>query len=56
MHLAPTVGGFLFSALLAGNVYDIRGTSHGDPYGTCYGSDCYRCFADLPVASYLRIL
>lgn len=43
MHLAPTVGGFLCSALLAGNVYDIRGTSHGDPYGTCYGGDCYRC-------------
>ncbi|BDA41740.1 Protein NUCLEAR FUSION DEFECTIVE 4 [Coccomyxa sp. Obi] len=42
MHLAPTVGGFLCSALLAGNVYDIRGTSHGDPYGTCYGRDCYR--------------
>lgn len=42
MHLAPTVGGLLMSALLAGNVYQARGNAHGDRVGTCFGSDCYR--------------
>lgn len=49
MHLAPTVGGFLCSALLAGNVYDIRGVAHSDPYGTCFGPDCYRWDAGWPL-------
>jgi hypothetical protein len=42
MHLAPTIGGLLMSALLAGNVYEARGIAHGDATGTCSGPDCYR--------------
>ena len=42
MHLAPTIGGLLFSATLAGNMYSIKGRAHNDPPGSCYGGDCYR--------------
>ncbi|CAK0743532.1 hypothetical protein CVIRNUC_001477 [Coccomyxa viridis] len=42
MHLAPTIGGLLMSATLAGNVYSSRGRAHNDPMGSCFGGDCYR--------------
>ena len=42
MHLAPTIGGLLFSATLAGNLYSIKGRAHNDPPGSCFGGDCYR--------------
>ena len=53
MHLAPTIGGLLLSALLAGNLYDEAGKSHGDPRGSCFGQDCYRCGA--ATSSSLRV-
>ena len=42
MHLAPTIGGLLFSATLAGNMYSVTGRAHNDPPGSCFGGDCYR--------------
>ena len=42
MHLAPTIGGMLMSATLAGNVYSVTGRAHDDPAGSCFGGDCYR--------------
>ena len=42
MHLAPTIGGLLFSATLAGNLYSVKGRAHNDPPGSCFGGDCYR--------------
>lgn len=45
MHLAPTIGGLLFSATLAGNLYSVQGRAHNDPPGSCFGGDCYRCGA-----------
>jgi hypothetical protein len=42
MHLAPTIGGLLMSATLAGNVYSVTGRAHDDPAGSCFGGDCYR--------------
>jgi hypothetical protein len=51
MHLAPTIGGLLFSATLAGNLYEAAGEAHGDPRGACFGSDCYRCCCRLLAAS-----
>lgn len=43
MHVAPTLGGLIMSATLAGNLYQRAGDAHDDPRGQCFGPDCYRC-------------
>lgn len=50
MHLAPTIGGLLMSATLAGNVYSVRGRAHDDPAGSCFGGDCYRRVLHKPLS------
>lgn len=42
MHLATAVGAFTLSTQLAGNLFQNKGQAHGDPKGTCYGTDCFR--------------
>ena len=43
IHLAPTLGNLALATYLAGGLYQRRGRANGDPPGTCYGPDCYRC-------------
>lgn len=42
IHLATALGALTLSTWLAGNLYQHKGTVHGDPRGTCYGADCFR--------------
>lgn len=42
IHLAPAIGALALSTELAAEVYQHQGSKHGDPKGSCLGSDCFR--------------
>lgn len=49
-------GSYALATLLAGHVYEREGRAHGDPAGTCRGSDCFRwTFLLLTTLSFLAL-